>query len=63
MEKARYEFLIIIINYYNDGKLEIMSTLSCNFGGRSMSGFEVIEGVLRASPPVAGSKYVPNTYR
>ena len=29
MQKARYEFLIIIISYYNDEKLEIMSTLLC----------------------------------
>lgn len=29
MQKARYEFLIVIICYYNDGKLEIMSTIFC----------------------------------
>ena len=29
MQKARYEFLITIISYYNDRKLEIMSLIFC----------------------------------
>ena len=37
--------------------LEMTSTLFlCNFGDRTMSGFEVIEGDLLGSPPVAASK-------
>ena len=35
----------------------------CNFGDRTMSGFEVIEGDLLGSPPVAASKKKPGLNR
>ena len=35
----------------------------CNFGDRTMSGFEVTEGDLLGSPPVAASKKKPGLNR
>ena len=35
----------------------------CNFGDRTMSGFEVIERGLLGSPPVAASEKKPNLNR